>query len=536
MLHGIWHWITTHAPNVHLPGALTVATFTALAIALALYLVTASRWRRRRAAERQLAQQQTAGQAATGDSPIKRVTVRWYDHALTLGAAGMAEAVNATSMWHILIQIWPTWQAALMFTFADWLLVASAVRARRNLRLYGSVGVDGAALWVIAAAMALISATDNTSFAGLVLAGAPLGAAWMWERGLTPERRAQKQKRGETATGETNLVRRALHQLLQRTLVALRLAQPEERAIGDVDRHRRLTRLTRARYRLALLEESLQTILEHRDADTTGTAKGHRILSWKIRRAKRHLFRLYESTAERINLTGPDAATEVQVALAGMYHFVDATSRKSMSPVNPWSVDGLTEQAVDLARARLLPEFEARERDLAARLTERTAAELAEMRRTVDTIAAERDEAVRLCEQARADLRQISEDRRQARDLAASLAAELDLLRGAMAGRGQAGGAQPEVASEGDAVSDEPKPKPTEQSVYGTVWRAVAALEREYGKPYTELDFSVQRNVAETALEPLGVPLTTGRRWVDNILKKTDRPAYAMTEVAQVAA
>src|SRR5215468_4820293 len=88
-----------------------------------------------------------------------------------------------------------------LFAFLEVAILASALRARRSVRACGSVGVDGAAVWVLAGLSAVLSSLDSR------------GAAEV------------------------------------RLRVCARLAEPAGRGVEQVDRQRRVARLVRAAWR-----------------------------------------------------------------------------------------------------------------------------------------------------------------------------------------------------------------------------------------------------------------------------------------------
>jgi hypothetical protein len=172
---------------------------------------------------------------------------RFVSAALTLAGAVVATAVAGTGMWKFfgdVLHIDSLWLRGSLFAFFEIALFASAMRARQNLlddiarkAESPTTGVDGKAVWVIAGTSGVFSAMDAASLAEATFRlAAPLLAAWLWERGLAAHRR---QARG---------ARRAIHWALttERVLVWLRLAEPTDRGIGDVDAARRRTRLVRA--------------------------------------------------------------------------------------------------------------------------------------------------------------------------------------------------------------------------------------------------------------------------------------------------
>lgn len=237
------------------------------------------------------------------------------DGFLTLLGAMVATGVAGVGMWELLDRIGVTnpWVRIPLFAFLEINLLASALRARRNLRQFGTVGVDGAAVWVIAVLSGTLSALgDANSFTeGLFRFTAPLVAAWGWERHLAPERRAA---RGEGKT------RRRINWAIgaERVLVWLRLAEPKDRAIGDVDRARRLARLARSAFRLHMLRAD--------DAKPR-----------TLRRAESRLRRNVLAAAEHLGLASDDTVrASVRQHLAVLYGAVEGTSPAAVRDLAPW--------------------------------------------------------------------------------------------------------------------------------------------------------------------------------------------------------
>ena len=140
---------------------------------------------------------------------------------LTVAAAGLATAVAMTGMWRFAGNVlhFSGAERVTMFAFLEVAVVTSAFRARRNMREFGSAGIEGIAVWVLSGLSAVFSALDARSVAEAVFRlAAPLVAAWLWERGLALERRR--------ASG------RFVHWRLtaERMLVWLGLAEPSARA------------------------------------------------------------------------------------------------------------------------------------------------------------------------------------------------------------------------------------------------------------------------------------------------------------------
>jgi hypothetical protein len=191
------------------------------------------------------------------DTPSAQRRWRAVEMVLTLAAAGIATATAVTGMWRVFTD-------ALGFTgpgrialvgFLEIALMVSAIRARSSLRETGSVGVDGAAVWVLALFSAVLSAADaHTNLARAFRFVAPLVAAFMWDRGLASDRRRATRPRPED--GEPRAAREAIAWRFtpHRAAIRLGLADPISRTAADDDRSRRLARLTHARLRLEVLE------------------------------------------------------------------------------------------------------------------------------------------------------------------------------------------------------------------------------------------------------------------------------------------
>jgi hypothetical protein len=161
---------------------------------------------------------------------------------LTVVAAAMASSVAATGMWHFFSRTMhlPTWIQAVLFAFMEISVLASALRARANVARDGNAGADGLAVWVLTCASGLMSASEANSIQeALVRLGAPLVAAWLWERSMVPERRAQKVKQG---TAET--VRWLFS--VKRVAVRLGLATALGADLETEDANRRIDRFVRA--------------------------------------------------------------------------------------------------------------------------------------------------------------------------------------------------------------------------------------------------------------------------------------------------
>ncbi len=229
---------------------------------------------------------------------------------LTVAAAGLATTVAMTGMWRFFGTVlhFSGAERAAMFAFLEVAVVTSAFRARRNMREFGSAGIEGIAVWVLSGLSAVFSALDARSAAEAVFRlAAPLVAAWLWERGLALERRR--------ASG------RAVHWRLtaERILVWLGLAEPSARAASEVDAHRRIARLARAAKRL-------------RDRRASGAA------AWRQRRALQRLDKAMEAAVEHADLASDPARQDQMRDQIGALNA--AESLASLTTVAPWDRRG----------------------------------------------------------------------------------------------------------------------------------------------------------------------------------------------------
>lgn len=162
---------------------------------------------------------------------------------LTVVAAAMASSVAATGMWHFFSRTMhlPEWIQAVLFAFMEISVLASALRARANVARDGNAGADGLAVWVLTSASGLMSASEAASpQEALVRLGAPLVAAWLWERSMVPERRAQRAAQGAKETAVAWLLS------YKRIAVRLGLATALGADLETEDANRRIDRFVRA--------------------------------------------------------------------------------------------------------------------------------------------------------------------------------------------------------------------------------------------------------------------------------------------------
>jgi hypothetical protein len=248
---------------------------------------------------------------------------RGVETVLTVSVAGIATAVSVNGMWRVFgdaLHLDGPGRAATA-GFLELALMVSAIRARRCLREHGSVGVDGAAVWVIAVVSAVVSAADAEGLAKAVRLAAPVVAAWLWERGLAADRRAVRVRRPAMI---------AWRWTRERLAVRLGLADPVERATPEVDRARRLAALTRARLRLAVLETST---LPWQLAVLT--ARPVRV-AWAGWRLQRHAL----AAVEHLHLgVDPSVPVTIRATVAAVVGLRAATTPAALTAASPWTAD-----------------------------------------------------------------------------------------------------------------------------------------------------------------------------------------------------
>jgi hypothetical protein len=132
-------------------------------------------------------------------------------NAVTYVIATIATTASLTGMWPVIrtavitAGVTPELVTPLSLTALGLLegtIIACGIRVRANVLERGERGADGVGLWVAVGASSLISAAEAALAAPpgtpagqhfvtvLVRLIAPVTAGWLWERGLTPERRA----------------------------------------------------------------------------------------------------------------------------------------------------------------------------------------------------------------------------------------------------------------------------------------------------------------------------------------------------------
>ena len=258
------------------------------------------------------------------------ISGRAPEDVLTIVAAGVASAVALTGMYQFFITFLPLdafFRIALVAVF-DLTIVTEAFRARRNMREFGSAGVDGAAMWWVTVLEAVLSAMPSRSFAEAAFRlSVPVVAAWLWHRGLSLERR----RRNEGAEIQWRFT-------FERVLVRLGLAEPAGRTVNDVAAARRLLTLARAAKRLRWLNE-------------------HGARAWRLRLAGRSLEIAAGRAVEHAHLASESARQTELLALLDT--LCSAASLADIKPTAPWArrlpAQVGTSAAADAAAAPELP-------------------------------------------------------------------------------------------------------------------------------------------------------------------------------------
>jgi hypothetical protein len=226
---------------------------------------------------------------------------------LTVAAAGIATGVAAQGMWRFFGDVlgFSGPLRVLLFAFIELAVVTSAVRARDNTRRYGAAGLDGAAVWALTGLSAVLSSLDSRSAPeALFRLAAPVVAAWLWERGMSLERRRTAPRRGVS-----------WRLTPERIAVRLGLADPTDRTADEVAAHRRIARLARAAKRL-------------RELPAGGSERAQR-------RARRRLDRAMARAVEHAGLAAQPARQEALLAqLGALYH---AAALANLDPPPPWA-------------------------------------------------------------------------------------------------------------------------------------------------------------------------------------------------------
>nr|PZN37509.1 MAG: hypothetical protein DIU60_24665 [Actinomycetota bacterium] len=227
---------------------------------------------------------------------------------LTIVAACIATGVSAQGMWRFSGDVlgFDGPLRLLLFAFIEVAVITSAVRARRNMRENYSAGIDGVAVWALTSLSAVLSSLDARSPAeALFRLAAPLVAAWLWERGMAIER--------HRITGTKRINWRITP---ERILVRLGLAEVSDRSAGEVDAHRRLTRVALAAKRARALRAA-------------GASE------WRMRRALAKLDRAVDQAVEYTGLAVDPARQQALLSQIGALY--NSSALMDLSPPVPWA-------------------------------------------------------------------------------------------------------------------------------------------------------------------------------------------------------
>lgn len=236
------------------------------------------------------------------------------ENRLTFLVAVVAAGVAAQGMWRFFRDVldFPPEIRIVAFGVLELVTFTCALRARRNIREattsdQARAGIDGIAVWVVTALSGAFSAMDAESLAeALFRLLMPLLAAWLWERGMSIERR--RVRGGSTIHWRVTP---------ERLLVALRLAEPSGRTASEVDAHRRLTRVAKAAVRVRSLRGAW---------DVKGVRLGT---------AQRRLDRAMRSAVAHAGLAAdPDRQHALIAQLGSMYN---AGALAELTPDAPWA-------------------------------------------------------------------------------------------------------------------------------------------------------------------------------------------------------
>jgi hypothetical protein len=179
------------------------------------------------------------------DKTAKRAPI---EDKLTWFVAAIATSVSASGMWKFagdVLDLEGFWRV-VFFAFIEGAIVIEALRARRSMRENYSAGLDGIAVWALAALTAVLASLDAKSLGEAVFRlAAPMVAAWLWERGMRLERRKLRGLSG-------------IHWRItpERLLVRIGLAEARDRSASEVDAHRRITRVALAAKRVHQLRKA----------------------------------------------------------------------------------------------------------------------------------------------------------------------------------------------------------------------------------------------------------------------------------------
>ena len=275
----------------------------------------------------------TADADAAREAAEQATLRRWRASAtfLTIVAAIVATATALNGMWHVFGDaLGLDWPARLILVgFLEIPLVTSAIRARVAILEGRPAGGDGAAMWVLALVSAGLSAADAATWLARALRFVvPLVAAWMWDGSLAADRHRTQpalDQHGQPVAAEGIAWRWSPRRLA----VRLGLADPTHRPSSDVDRARRLARLTRARLRLAVLSPPMPWPL----AWLTLRPVRRAVAGWRLQRQAL-------AAVEYLRLgTDPAVTATITTTVAAVVGLADATDPSTLTShrANPWT-------------------------------------------------------------------------------------------------------------------------------------------------------------------------------------------------------
>jgi hypothetical protein len=280
----------------------------AIAGLLAVLLVLSIRSRRKR---------------TTAERTGSRQELTRTDKAITRITGLVATAVLAQGMWVFFGDVLhlPEILRVVLFAFVEFQIISAWRRALRTLHRHGHLGTAVRTIYVLAFGSALIASWHATS--------AQLGgfrwfvafvAAYMIAEELAEELdiylTANPDKR---PVGKKHANRRINWALTpERVLVWLRLAEPSEREVEEIERQRRIARFARTAYRLDTLK-------------VAAAAK------WRLGIARRSLRRQAEVVNEHLKAaTDSTFMVEFRSQLAFLYQVEDGTTRAAVADLSPF--------------------------------------------------------------------------------------------------------------------------------------------------------------------------------------------------------
>lgn len=249
------------------------------------------------------------------------------DRAVTRITGILATAVVATGAWKVFGDVlhlhW--FFRGVLFFFAEAQIVAAWRRIRRHIHRHAELGTGTRTIYGIALGSATVAAWDADSPVEVLLRFfAAFVAAYMIVEELAEELDIHLEANPHLRTEARKKAKRGLFGVKwaltpERIMVWLRLAEPTERTVEQVERQRRIARMARTAHRLQLLK----------DAEAA---------DWRIGWARRSLRRQTESANERLNIAGDHSALgAVRSQLALLFEVEDSTTRAAVVDASPLS-------------------------------------------------------------------------------------------------------------------------------------------------------------------------------------------------------